>query len=290
MKRYCLIYVVVFSVFLSVDAIAEPVEGGIVSGYVGNLAMLIMVITTLISVLISFWLYIWRKRTLSSKEITGQDVCPEIWAQKVYDNSNRILGILESDESLTEGLRDTRESIDEMRGIFQKFRDVLGRREQEIKRLKEGYDESIDEMRGIFQKFRDILDRREQEIKRLKEGYDQAIFKRFLFRFIRVHQFVSLELREEEKDKNISFIEKLLGDALDESGITIYKPKEGEDSREGPIEDNPKTISTRDSEKDFSIAKVISPAYLFRVEGEVERETVIAPSKIEMYKYENKEH
>ena len=52
------------------------------------------------------------------------------------------------------------------------------------------------------------------------------------------------------------------------------------------MDDTPKIIDTKDELKDFHIASVESPAYIFRGEGDLE---VIIPATVTIYRREDEE-
>ncbi len=245
-KRHS-VYLIALGVLISGEVIGGAVEREVSSSYLGEVVMLIMGLTTLIAVSISFWLYVWRKRILSNNETKSLEVCPEVWVQGMRDNTHVI-------------------KVQNER-IIEQHSDGIG---------------IIRETREIFQKILNTLSKREQEIERLKEGYDEKIFKKFLRRFIQVHQAVVEELQAEKKDENLIFIERLLKNALGECGITIFKPEIGSDGLANQIEDYPEVIPTDNKEKDLRVAEVVFPAYLI----EAERETVVVPAKVKIFKYE----
>ena len=137
-----------------------------------------------------------------------------------------------------------------------------------------------------FLMLQQTISNRDEEISRLKKGHDSKIFKRFITRFVRVS--ISLEeIREEAKEsdqgKNYKYLCKKIQNALEECGVEQLYPEIGLDYREfgSEMDDDPKVIETDDVSKNFQIASVELPAYIFKGEGDRE---IIIPSKVTIYK------
>lgn len=135
------------------------------------------------------------------------------------------------------------------------------------------------------------LDAKDDEIERLKEGYDAKIFKKFLFRFIRVDRALR-EMRDEfegqEGQRNYEYLSRMMEDALEECGVERFIPEIGDDIREaGPeIADEPEVIGTTDPAQDFRIVAVNTVGY--RLEGE-DGNYVIVPSRVTIYRASRQE-
>ena len=132
---------------------------------------------------------------------------------------------------------------------------------------------------------------RDEEIYRLKKGYDAKIFKHFVARFIRVSVALE-EIREQAKNseqiKNYNYLCKLVQNALEDCGVTQVHPPVGYDYREAgqEIAEDPNIVITENPLLDFQIASVESPAFV--IEGEGDREIIIQ-AKVSIYKFsENK--
>jgi hypothetical protein len=128
------------------------------------------------------------------------------------------------------------------------------------------------------------LDDRDQEIRRLKAGYDAELFRRFIARFARVKNAAELFQSDDQcGPKSLSQISRLLDDALDECGVERFSPEIGEDYREATgVADNPKLIPTNRPEEAFRIEEIISPGFRSR---SAEQYTVIVPAEVSIRVY-----
>lgn len=119
--------------------------------------------------------------------------------------------------------------------------------------------EKIDDLSKTFLTLKKNLDERDIEIKRLKSGYDAEIFRRFLHRFIRVDQTIE-EFIEEPGD--LSTLQLLLEDALEECGVEKFSPELNTDYRKAyGVADHPGIVDTDDLKKDFMIAEIETSGY-----------------------------
>jgi hypothetical protein len=142
-----------------------------------------------------------------------------------------------------------------------------------------------------FLTLQEAISNRDDEIARLKKGHDAKIFKQFITRFIRVSSALE-EIRHEaqgsDQEKNLKWLCRLIQNALEECGVEQISPEIGDDYRKlgSEVDDTPKIIDTKDELKDFHIASVESPAYIFRGEGDLE---VIIPATVTIYRREDEE-
>jgi len=134
---------------------------------------------------------------------------------------------------------------------------------------------------------RDALDDRDQQIKRLHEGYDNTIYRKFVARFIRVNQAVEYFLQESNDPSSpLESIQSLLDDALLECNVQSFTPEVGSDYRTAfGVSDYPKIIDTMIEEHDCHIAEVLEPGYY--IEGGREKEVVI-PARVAIYRFQLK--
>ena len=134
---------------------------------------------------------------------------------------------------------------------------------------------------------RDALDDRDQQIKRLHQGYDNTIYRKFVARFIRVNQAVEYFLQEStDPSSPLESIQSLLEDALLECNVQSFSPELGSDYRTAfGVSDYPKIIDTMIEEHDCQIAEVLEPGYY--IEGGQEKEVVI-PARVAIYRFQLK--
>lgn len=213
-----------------------------------------LICITIISLIISFWNY--HIRSVYLKD--GPALVPERWG--------RILS----------------ELIDVWKLQHNQSQSSLSR----IQKYSEEQTKRSNDLLESFLTLQDALTLRDEEISRLKKGYDSKIFKRFLMRFVRVDRSlkkIELEFTGNEHEKNYKYLVRLMRDALEECGVEQFIPEVGTDYRDaGPqIADDPVVIETEDADKDFKIADIESAGYVLVGEGETE---VVIPSRVSIYR------
>ena len=160
------------------------------------IAILFLSVTNLISVGISFYLYRWRKLLLTRDEI----LVPEAWGRKLDGFSREIRAIV----------------------------DAFNRNTKDLQTVSDNNTAKFDTMVETFMTLQSAVDERDNEIRRLKRGYDQQVFRRFLTRFVRVHQALRDALKSDtENAEDIETLRRLLEDALDECGVEVFQPELG---------------------------------------------------------------
>lgn len=211
--------------------------------------IVILSLATLISVAISFYLYKWRRILLSNSNM----VVPEEWAKYLQD-----LG----------------------KGLDEFSRAVGGGLERVSVEAKNNTDK-ISNMTDTYMELQSALDEKDQEIRRLKDGYDAEIFRRFISRFVRIEQSVEDIILEEGESEALNQLKMLFVDAFDECGVSKYEPAIGEDYRKAiGVSDNPKTIATDNPDEEFLIAEILEPGYRLSAGAS---QKVIIPSKVRIY-------
>lgn len=217
---------------------------------------LFLAVALTVSVAISFYLYRWRRILLSSPHL----LVPEELGERIKAYETAIKKV---ENTLAVGTGRLAERSEQMTG-------------------------QISNLIETFMTLQGAIDEKDQEIKRLKAGYDAQIFRRFLFRFVRVHQTVK-EFGENDEigERDMSFVQRLLEDALDECGVEHFEPEIGTDYRESQgVSDNPKSVSTDVPENSFKISEIVEPGY--RIRGEAGTLDVILPAKVTIFVYEAK--
>ena len=212
-------------------------------------------VVTILSLTIAFWNY--HVRSLYLKE--GPALVPEKWG--------RIL--IELIEQSTTQHQDNRKSL------------------EKLEKASENQEQKSDEIMSSFLTLQRALNIRDEEIIRLKKGYDSQIFKRFLLRFIRIDRSLN-DLKDkttdQEQQKNYKYLSRLMEDALEECSVEQFIPEVGVDYRDvgSQVAEDPKLLETQDMEQDFKIAEIESVGYLIKEKEEIE---VIVPSKVTIYRY-----
>ncbi len=196
------------------------------------------VISVLLTV-INFYLYRWRRILLGSQEIA----LPEDLGRALWHLNNNVEGLAVNDGRFSRDLNDLVHTT------------------------------------LIFQK---ALEAKDNEIARLKRGYDAEIFRRFIVRFLKVREALAdLQVNNEIDQKSASYLERLLDDALEQCGVERFAPSVGEDYREAiGVADNPSTIPTDNSTKEFKIVSIISHGYKLREE---KVDNFLLPARVQIY-------
>ena len=214
-----------------------------------------LVIVTAVSLLISFWAHYIRSIYLKD----GPALVPEQWGL--------VIGKL----------------IDQSKIHHSQYRLSL----EKVQKSSVEQNKKSDNLLKNFLTLQRALDVRDEEIARLKKGYDAKIFKRFLMRFIRVDRSLremEHEFSGQEHQKNYRYLKRIMQDALEECGVEQFEPELGSDYREAgrEIADDPKVIETSKVDDDFKIAKIESVGYILEGEGKKE---VVVPSKVSIYQF-----
>lgn len=220
---------------------------------VGGLALAVIIILTalIISTLIAVRLYKHRQIYLAHPNLVG---VPEEWAKHLLDVSDSMEKLKNSNAKDLNKLTEVA-----------KYETAL------IKNMVETY-----------MTLQDALNQKDDEIRRLKTGYDMQIFRKFLNRFIRVDQAFKELLGEDEiTPQRVKAVQYLMQDALEECGVEAFEPEIGQDYRktEG-LGDHPQHVLTTNDDDEFKISHVIEPGYRLRNGEQFE---TIKPAKVSIY-------
>ncbi len=125
--------------------------------------------------------------------------------------------------------------------------------------------EDFKSLKDIFLELQGKLNDQDREIERLKKGYDNHLVKKFIIRFLRVHNYLVKQNQEFPEDSNLQNLLMLMEDALESSNVHLYNPEVGGDYRslEG-LAENPEIIKTDDKNQDFKIKNIIKPGYFLK--------------------------
>jgi len=203
---------------------------------------------------ISFWMHFMRLVYLKN----GPALVPERWGAVIAD----LAGITKKTN------KQTLETLDKVASATNTQR------------------EKADSLLESFLTLQQALTLRDEEISRLKKGYDSKIFSRFIKRFVRVSQALS-EIHAESKggleEKNYKYLVRLLDDALEECGIEKYAVTVGDDFRElgSEVADSPTIVETEDAKMDYQIATTEKMGY--RISGGIDKQIVVS-AKVSIYR------
>lgn len=131
--------------------------------------------------------------------------------------------------------------------------------------------------------FANALDAKDEELKRLKSGYDVHLLRNFMRRFVKVY-IAALEFQKDDESHSDSLQKtiRLLNDALEECGIEIVYPEVGTDYRDQGdlVADTVRKIDSDVSEKQFTIAEVIQPAFCL---SQASSQRTLVPAIVAIY-------
>jgi len=143
--------------------------------------------------------------------------------------------------------------------------------------------EDFESLKDVFLDLQNKLNDQDREIERLKKGYDNHLVKKFIIRFLRVHNYLVKQNQEFPEDLGLQNLLMLMDDALESSNIYLYNPEVGGDYRsvEG-LAENPEIIETNDKNKDFKIKNIIKPGYFLKYD---ENKEFVQDAVVSIYSY-----
>lgn len=149
--------------------------------------------------------------------------------------------------------------------------------------LNQELPENFLNLKNTFLELQKKLDTQDNEIDRLKKGYDNHITKKIITRFIKVFEYVGDLKKINSEDSNLKNISLLLEDALADCNVSEFRPEINSDFREVEgIDANPELIETELKELNFKIAEVKKPGFLISYQDTVE---VLQPAYVSVYKF-----
>ena len=152
---------------------------------------------------------------------------------------------------------------------------------------------NVNDMTETFMSLQKSLDEKDEEIKRLKEGYDDVIVRKFLLRFTKVDKVLKEYMNEGQADlKGLGDIHAQLEDALLEANVEPFSPELGSDYKTTQgVADNPVIKDTTNEKQDSTIAEVLQVGYRRKLPDEAENEfQIIASAKVAIYVYKKPEN
>tara|TARA_B100001029_G_C14987445_1_gene409872 strand:+ start:88 stop:1068 length:981 start_codon:yes stop_codon:yes gene_type:complete len=213
------------------------------------LILTLSLLTAISGIWISFWLYKWRKAVILSSGEKNTIIVPE----EFWKNQNAIrTAFLELSNNLTYLNNNLNEKII-----------ILG--------------EQYNNLTEDFLTLQKALDYRDEEIKKLKYGYDQTIIKKFLRRFVKTHQALK-DFYNESPSIELEQTLVLLDDALEESGVEIFSPEINTlYSKTEGLAENPKRIISENEDDIGKIKKINEEGYRMKTSSGYE---YIIPAKV----------
>ena len=214
----------------------------------------VSVLLALVAVAVAAWLYYWRRALLANPSA----LVPEQWAGLLRQNTGAVIKAAKGNEA---GLNN--------------FEETLGQQSQIIKNL-------FDTTMMMNRK----LDEKDEEIRRLKKGYDGSLFLDFVKRFANVDKEVDFLVESQSiTEQDLQRLQLLMSDALEECRVEKFNPDVGTDYRElGQfVADRPKQIKVDDKSRDYQVAAVREACYCLIGP---EENTVVIPAVVEIYRSE----
>ena len=164
---------------------------------------------------------------------------------------------------------------------------ILTNNQQTLGQMQKTIDGSLD----AYMTMKKNLDARDEEVRRLKSGYDTKIFRNFLRNFIQIDETVR-ELMEtagnldEDTRKHVRLIYDMSEYALECCGVTKVSPKIGENYRTAfGVADKPEIVLTDDAGKDWQVAETLSKGYALQGHPDGNREIVIK-AKVKIFRHQ----
>tara|TARA_A100001015_G_scaffold277502_1_gene336752 strand:- start:884 stop:1753 length:870 start_codon:yes stop_codon:yes gene_type:complete len=143
----------------------------------------------------------------------------------------------------------------------------------------------VKSIKEIMLEFRKNLDAKDDEILRLRKGYDYVIMKKILTQLAILHEKCKELLSTDQDNKSLKNFEILLKDNLVSSGVEFLSPDLGTDYSK--LADYVEVVGyTPISNRNFrtgDISEVVSPAYIYRAGGAV---SVLRKAKIKYWALE----
>lgn len=177
-------------------------------------------------------------------------------------------------------------SLSDQSGALGQNSQYIGEYIKRIMTDREKTDGDIVELQKSFAVFQDSLNKKDEEIDRLKKGYDTAVYERFLKKFIKFYVELKKEADAPENQENAVVLNDMLelfGDALIECNLQIKSPDvmASIEDYNHIISAKRKVLQTDNPELHEKIAQVLMPAFILGDE-------VLREANIVIYSY-NKE-
>ena len=142
----------------------------------------------------------------------------------------------------------------------------------------------------LLNAFKDVIQKRENKINRLEQGYETHLFAKGATQMAEFHDFL-LDLRQEQ-DLTPNDLQNIIRQhewVLKAIGLKLQSPEIGDDvGKHGRIiSETSHAEPTDELEKDMTISRIITPAYLF---SGPEQEELVRPSRVVFLKFTQREN
>ena len=173
------------------------------------------------------------------------------------------------------------EYVDSSKSIKTDFFNVKDNIFHQFNNLNESNKKSIKELYSILQNLSDSITDKEQEIKRLKQGYDIHLLKKYHQNIIYCYQRI-ITLKKRSKNNDLNTIIRRMDEMFDDFGIKPFTIKVGDsfDKNKDKIEIEEK-ISPKKPEQALTIKKVYDQGWKISLQG---KEQIIIKASADIYK------
>ena len=182
-----------------------------------------------------------------------------IWRRSVNDTQTSIV----PSQLLTEFSKIESKLLDLYKGI-KKF-------SLEILKVKDKDSQTIDKIDKYLSLLTKKTSEKDEEIKRLKEGYDAKIFKDFIGRFLRVYKMIEDDIESFENEGNkqcvdlLGRLKSMLKEAFLDCGLEEFSPKKGQNYKEAfGVSESVICINTNLENNHMKISRVKSSGFKIR--------------------------
>lgn len=168
----------------------------------------------------------------------------------------------------------------------------LNQFEENLSKSKQENFELIKEIKEYLFILTKNVSKKDEDIKRLREGYDIKIFKRIANHFFSVYRMVEEDLEFYIKKENQDFIKLLknlksaLREAFLDCGLEEFSPQKGEKYQKAfGVSGNTVNIETEIESEDMKITEIKNTG--FKIKNDYGYE-IIKPAVVAIYKYKKK--
>ncbi|MHC8863745.1 hypothetical protein ACYVVI_01005 [Arenicellales bacterium IMCC57338] len=199
-----------------------------------------------------------RKIIGESSENLGESyvaIVPEEWHNTLLKQDKLFTDYREKQDNL---FTTHHEKMDQVVGSFKAL-------EEQTVQLKK----SVDDMKEAHRILQDKLQEKDEEINRLKDGYDFYLFKNHIGSFIETNEKLNEFINNQNfSEKALGNTAVLLGQALEDAGIETFEPEVGTAYSSNECADRPDYLSTTEPAAHRTIAEIVKPGYR-REDGQV---------------------
>jgi len=215
---------------------------------VSPLVFNVLAIFSFVALAVSLWVNVFLLKWRRKVNTADLSIVPSVLMDKFADQTHALSQL-------------TKEHGRALEMLGKELSRIFGGLQHESSESRQSSADLLEAFAGL----QSALNDKDQEIKRLRSGYDSEIFRRFLNRFVRLEKIVREEIEDLPKDNEtgreaLSQIQILLSDALAECGLNEFTPNLGESIRNAEgVDENHKTKPAKEPGQILTIAEVLEP-------------------------------